>query len=405
MKNKFLICILFILVITNIYCYEDINGSNLSMSIRTGYRDLYSIDTSFVNPASLPLLQKKLSFSIFNSKYYYNFNNEFDLPEKNLLSIYQPFEYEGGIQLFLNNFDSKVGYSENTLGINYGQKYKNFYLGLGTSFYFQKMDIWNELENSSIEYSKNEFFLDFGIIWNFKKDFYLSSSVKALNSDEHINYDNGITYKNKYGTFFFNNHTYKNEFDEFENQMGIGYLKSFINDKFIPSIGINFDKSINAGFSINYHLLNFNLAYQNEFNNNFYDKLSFGFSLKFDYDWYAEKKDVIISKNDTNIFHFIVITKNKVKIKDKWIKAIAVDSSQKNTYLQQISIKSNINNKNIKKAYLYLRIPANWIENKNISKDKLKIDMIINNQRKSLPIFFLYKEGDYYYYMTISDQL
>lgn len=106
------------------------------------------------------------------------------------------------------------------------------------------------------------------------------------------------------------------------------------------------------------------------------------------------KKDVVISKSKTNIFHFILITKNEVKIKDKWIKAQAIDTNSNNTSnrYKNIAIKSNINNENIKKAYLYIKISAKWLENKNVSREKLKVDIIINNQRKTLPIFYLYEK-------------
>lgn len=216
------------------------------MTTKAGYLDKYSINSSFVNPASLAFLEKKLSFSIFNNKFYYHFDSEFESPQKTLLSIYQPFEYEGGIQLFLKNFDSKIGYSENHLGISYSHKLNNFAFGITTNYYFQNMEIFNELENKNIEFNESTLFFDLGIIWRIYHNIYLSSSVKALNSSEHINYDNSLTLHNRYGNFYINNFTYKNGIDEFENQIGIGCRKSFLNGRLIPSVGINFGNSIIA---------------------------------------------------------------------------------------------------------------------------------------------------------------
>src|SRR6056297_713627 len=295
MKNKLILLFLILSILTFNYGYQKIEGPHTLMGTRIGYQNEYSHDTSFINPASLPLLEKKLTFSAINNQYYYNFSNKFESPEKNIISLYQPFEYRGGVQFYIKNFDSKIGYSENTFGINYGHKFNNFSFGIGVSYYFFDIELWDEVKEETVSFNEKEYLIDLGFIWNFYNNFHFSSSIKSFNSKEHINYDTGITYRSDYGIFYLNNYSYKTGMDEFKNQLGIGYKKSFLNNLFSASVGLDFQKSLNAGFSVNYKFLNFDLAYQNEFENNFYDKLSFGVSLKFPHDWYAEKKDVFVS--------------------------------------------------------------------------------------------------------------
>jgi len=201
-----------------------------------------------------------------------------------------------------------------------------------------------------------------------------------------------------------NYYTYKNGLQETKTNFYLGYEKSFFNNLLIPSVGLNVNKTINAGLSVNYRFLSFDFGYEHEFQNNFYDKLSFGLSIKLNYDWYAEKRDVLIFDSNTNFFHFIIITNEELKVKDKWIKVTAKEANNPGEF-RNLNIKTNIGDSEIKNAYIYIKIPKEWIEDQKINKEKIKVDILTNNKRKTLPLFYLYEDSRYYYYMSISEKL
>src|SRR6056297_580336 len=403
-KKSILLLLSIVVFIFTSFSIDVISTNNLR-SIRSGYLNSYSQDSSIINPASLTFLNKNLFFSFYNTKYNYNFYSIDTDPEKHLLMVYQPLEINAGFQFAIQHFDSKVGYTESSFSTAYSQKFFNkLSLGLRANFSSYEMEIWDNYIGDNIVNSESSILFDFCIIFNPMTNLYLSSSVKSINDSKNISFDNGVTYDSRYGNFMLNYYTYKNGLQETKTNFYLGYEKSFFNNLLIPSVGLNVNKTINAGLSVNYRFLSFDFGYEHEFQNNFYDKLSFGLSIKLNYDWYAEKRDVLIFDSNTNFFHFIIITNEELKVKDKWIKVTAKEANNPGEF-RNLNIKTNIGDSEIKNAYIYIKIPIEWIANQKINKEKIKVDILTNNKRKTLPLFYLYEDSRYYYYMSISEIL
>lgn len=413
-KLLFFLSLLFI--VTTLTAYEWYS-TPYRMS-RIGFADEFSRDTIFINPAVIPYLEKRSVFSMMHTEHTLYLTTNNDGTGNDVFQFFQPFEKQHGISLSIRSFNSNSGYSEFNADLAYGIQINSWLTaGFQTSVYSQSMQYTEWPSMIEKEYTSDTAFrLTAGMIAKVANYGFLSVSAHDLFGTEvqnplsgytdtlHPSVDIGFSSFTRYGNIHGNCYLFTDELEESRSEISLGYAYPLFNKHITPSVGITFGKMINTGLSVQYKYLSFAIGYGYNYTDALFRTITFSIGLKFKNDWYSEYRDVHVFSNEGNFFHFIVLTNHELKKSDTWLKVEQNQSADESDF-GSFYIKTSIPNEEIKYAYMYVKIPKKWVEARSQTKEGITLSVIIDGKREEIPLFYLYDEPDYYYYMGITKKL
>ncbi len=387
--------------------------------IRTGYADEFSRDTLFINPAVIPFLEKRAVFSINHTEHVFSLTTGNDNANYEVIHYFQPFDGAHGISFSIHNYNSNGGFRETHFDMSYGFGISSvFSIGAKASIFTQSFEYNDWTMNNSTLNESSSFTprFDIGAIARIKPFGYLSAAIHDINSPDIDNpfteftdpifpsADIGFSSFTEYGNFYTNCYLYTNELEQKKTELAFGYAYPLFNRHITPSAGITLGKTINAGLSVQYKYFSFQFGYGYNYEESLFKTLTFSIGLKFKHDWYAEYNDVHVFDSSTNFFHFIILTNHELKKSETWIQVEQKEANEQSDF-SSFYIKTSIPNDEIKYAYVYVKIPKTWIAARNLPTDGITLSVIADGKREQIPLFFLYEEDDFNFYMGITKKL